>query len=237
MLGLCLYVLAALGATTFFKLDESVVAILDHLDTAVCFVFLVDFVVQFTAAESKLSYLKWGWIDLASSIPAIGPLRWGRLARVVRILRLLRGIRSGRMLAQYILKRRAESAFAATLLVALLIITLSSIAVLHFESDADSNIKTAEDALWWSFVTVTTVGYGDRYPVSTGGRVVAALAMVAGVGLFGTFTGFVASWFLAPGEQGQENELELIRNRLGAIERHLQELTRRQGCDDERRLP
>lgn len=84
------------------------------------------------------------------------------------------------MLAQYILKRRAESAFATTLMVALLIITLSSIAVLHFESEGDANIKTAEDALWWSFVTVTTVGYDDRYPVSTGGRVVAALAMVAG---------------------------------------------------------
>lgn len=83
MLGLCLYVLAALGATTFFKLDESIVAILDHLDTGVCFVFLIDFVVQFTVAENKVSYLKWGWIDLISSIPATGPLRWGRLARVV----------------------------------------------------------------------------------------------------------------------------------------------------------
>lgn len=97
MLGLCLYVLAALGATTFCKLDESVVAILDYLDTAVCFVFLADFVVKLATAESRLAYLKWAWIDLVSSIPTIGPLRWGRLARVVRILRLLRGLSNRQM--------------------------------------------------------------------------------------------------------------------------------------------
>lgn len=237
MLGLCLYVLAALGATTFFKLDESAVAILDYLDTAVCFVFLGDFAVKLATAESKLGYLKWGWIDFISSIPTIGPLRWGRLARVVRILRLLRGVRSGRVLTQYILKRRAESAFAAALMAALLIVTLSSIAILYFEREADSNIKTAEDALWWAFVTVTTVGYGDRYPITTGGRIVAALTMTAGVGLFGTFTGFVASWFLAPGEQEQEDELEAIRAQLGAIEGHLQKLAGQQAVHDKPPLP
>jgi voltage-gated potassium channel len=201
----------------------------NYVDTAVCFVFLADFVGKLTTAESKWSYLKWGWIDFISSIPMIGPLRWGRIARVVRILRLLRGIRSSKALARHIFRQRAESAFAVASLTALLVVVSSSIAILHFERGPESNIKGPEDALWWALVTVTTVGYGDAYPVTTGGRIVAAVTMAAGVGLFGTFAGFVASWFLAPGEEEQEDELELIRKRLTAIEERLRELTDRRG--------
>src|SRR3972149_6773059 len=70
--------------------------------------------------------------------------------------------------------------------------------VLHFEDVPEANIKGPEDAVWWAFVTMTTVGYGDRFPVTSEGRLAGALLMVAGVGLFGTFSGFVAAWFLAP---------------------------------------
>jgi voltage-gated potassium channel len=58
------------------------------------------------------------------------------------------------------------------------------------------SIKTAEDAIWWALVTVTTVGYGDKLPVTTEGRIIAAFLMVTGVSLFGTFTGFIAAWFI-----------------------------------------
>jgi len=227
MLGLCIYVLTALAATTFFPLDPSVVEILNYVDVGICVVFLLDFSVRLAMAKNRLRYLKWGWIDFISSIPMVGPLRWGRFARVFRILRLLRGVRSGKMLGAYILKHRAESAFTATALITLLVIVFSSIAVLHFERGADTPIQEADDALWWAFVTVTTVGYGDMYPVTVGGRVVAGFAMLAGVGLFGTFTGFLASWFLSPQEEEQEDELELIRDRLARIEAQLTTLIER----------
>lgn len=71
-----------------------------------------------------------------------------------------------------------------------------SISILQFETAPESNIKTAEDAIWWAFVTITTVGYGDRYPVTTEGRIIAAFLMITGVALFGTFTGFIAAWFM-----------------------------------------
>jgi voltage-gated potassium channel len=222
MLGLCVYVLVALAIMTFFRLDQSVETILNHVDTAICFVFLADFFGKLIFATNKIGYLKWGWIDFLSSIPMVGPLRWGRFARVFRILRLLRGVRSTKTLTAFIVKRRAQSAFSAAALVALLVVVVASIAILHFEKATDSNITTPDDALWWAIVTVTTVGYGDKYPVTTEGRIVAALAMVAGVGLFGTFTGFIATWFLAPGEEEQEDELESIRKRLDVIESHLQ---------------
>ncbi len=222
MLGLCVYVLAALAAMTFLRLDESIIQVLEYADIGICVVFLVDFVVQFATATSKITYMKWGWIDLLSSIPMVGPLRLGRLARVVRILRLLRGVKSARMISLYYTKRRSDSAFAAAAFVALLTVVLSSIAVLYLERDyPDANITTAEDALWWAATTITTVGYGDRYPVSTGGKCVAVITMTVGVGLFGTFTAFVATWFIQPGEQQQDIELQEIRDLLVAIDSRL----------------
>jgi voltage-gated potassium channel len=103
-----------------------------------------------------------------------------------------------------------------------LLAVLGSIAVLHFETVDGANIKSAEDALWWATVTITTVGYGDRYPVTTEGRIVGTLLMTAGVGLFGVFSGFVAAWFLSSGQKKEEDELASVRHELAALRRLLE---------------
>jgi voltage-gated potassium channel len=225
MLGLCAYVLMALAAMTLFRLDESVIHILEYVDAGVCVLFLTDFCIQYARAESKLRYLRWGWIDLVSSIPTWGWLRWGRLARVVRILRLLRGVKSVKTFAEVLSARRADSAVAVAAFVAVLTVVFASVVVLHFEQDNPAaNIRTAEDALWWACVTITTAGYGDRYPVTTEGRIAAVIAMTIGVGLFGTFTAFVAQWFIQPGEYRQEDQLQALRGTLARIEKQLSEL-------------
>jgi voltage-gated potassium channel len=87
-----------------------------------------------------------------------------------------------------------------------------------------ANIVTAGDAMWWSVVTLTTVGYGDRFPVTAEGRIVATLMMTAGVGLFGAFSGFVASWFLRPAEHEQDDALREVRLELAAIRALLERL-------------
>jgi voltage-gated potassium channel len=66
------------------------------------------------------------------------------------------------------------------------------------QSGPESNIKSAEDAVWWTFATITTVGYGDNFPVTSERRVVAAVLTCSGVRLFGTLSGFLAAWFLGP---------------------------------------
>ena len=75
-----------------------------------------------------------------------------------------------------------------------MMIVFSAIAILQVETDPTSNIKSAEDAIWWAITTITTVGYGDRYPVTTLGRIVSTILMITGIGLFGTFSGLVSSW-------------------------------------------
>lgn len=224
MLVLCLFALAALGVETLTTVRPETRQVLEYADTAICLIFFADFCIQLARAPSRWGYLiRWGWIDLLSSIPMIDVLRVGRAARVLRILRVLRGLRSTKLLATFVLKRRAQDAFLAASLVTILLVVFSSIAILQFERVQGANILSAGDAVWWSVVTLTTVGYGDRYPVTGEGRILATLLMTAGVGLFGTFSGFVASWFLRSGEDQQETELQSVRAELVALRELLEQ--------------
>ena len=197
VLLLSIYAVGALAVSAFVELPPTMRSILAYADTAVCALFFVDFLVTLSRSRNRSRYmLTWGWLDLLSSIPTIDALRWGRVSRAVRIVRVLRGIRATKIISEFILYRRAQSAFLAALLVSLLLIVFSASAVLQLETSPDANIRTPEDAVWWAVVTITTVGYGDKFPLSSEGRLIAAVLMTAGVGLFGTFSGFVAAWFL-----------------------------------------
>lgn len=222
MLILSVLALGALAVEAIFSLDQGTRQILNYADTLVCALFFIDFLVVFHRAESKRRYLMtWGWLDLASSIPMLDVLRWGRAARIMRIFRVLRGVRAARVLSVFILERRAESTFLATALLSVILVVVSAVSVLHFEGGAEGNIKTPEEAAWWAIVTITTVGYGDKYPVTSEGRLVAAILMAGGVGLFGTFSGFVAAWFLAPAQAKWESELAVLQRDINDIKRLL----------------
>lgn len=221
MLVLCLYALLALAMHSFLALGEETRRLLEWTDNVVCLLFLLDFVVSFVRAERRWHYLvTWGWVDLLSSIPTVDPLRWGRAARILRIFRVLRGVRATKLIATFLLNRRAESTALSAALISLLLLVFSSIAILQFENIPEANIHGAGDALWWAFVTMTTVGYGDRFPVTVEGRIIGGLLMTAGVGLLGTLSGFVAAWFLTPNREKQGSELEHLRMEI----RQLREL-------------
>lgn len=208
---LSLYVLGAVCVQTFFKLSREMESLLNDIDTGICFIFLGDFFFRFYKAPSKLRFLKWGWIDFVSSIPLLDQLRWGRMVRIVRLFRILRAFRSTKVLLSFVFRNRAQGTFVSVALTCVLLAIFASIAMLNLETDPNSNIKTPEDALWWSCTTITTVGYGDKYPVTAEGRVVAVILMTAGVGLFGTFTAFVASTFLGSEQKKEQAEIrELI---------------------------
>lgn len=227
MLALCVLALAGIVLQHTFRHDPEIEAVLDVADFVICIVFAVDFFVSLWTAPDRLRYfVTWGWLDLLSAIPMLDPTRWARLARIARITRLLRSIRAARVLSTVILAKRRQSTLLAAMLFALVLITASSTAILHFEASDGANINTAENALWWAFATITTVGFGEFYPVTTEGRIVAAILMAAGVGLFGAFSAAIAAWFLIPENEATDAEIAAMREELQKLREAIEKLTK-----------
>jgi voltage-gated potassium channel len=233
ILILSLVLLGALAADTVLDLPPEVRSVIQCADTLVCVVLLADFFARLYRAESKFAFLKWGWIDLIASIPNLPVLRWGRLVRVLRVIRLLRGVRAVHRVLRMVLEEKLQSGAISLGLMAFLLVTFSSVSILVFERQEGSNIKSAEDAIWWSITTVTTVGYGDKYPITTEGRVIGIFLMICGVGMFAGLSGLVASALLG-GQERKSSELDKILARLERIEAKLEPSTREQGVPAER---
>lgn len=196
VLILSVYVLGALIIDSVYVLPKETSLLLNYIDNAICGFFFIEFCIRFKKAENKLKFMHWGWVDLISCIPMIDALRAGRLLRLIRLLRIVRAFRTTKSVVDHIFANKAQGAFTSVSIIAVLLVIFSAIGILQVENDPNSNIKSAEDAIWWAYVTITTVGYGDKFPVTTEGRIIAAILMTAGVGLFGTFTAYVASWFV-----------------------------------------
>jgi voltage-gated potassium channel len=201
-------------ALLILPLDPAVRHILTFYDNVACGIFLIDFLYNLTGAKPKRAYFfkGGGWLDLLGSIPSFGVLPWtglfrlARLGRLARIGRLLRG-KQRTALIKDIVDNRGQYAAFVTLLLVFLVLSISSVLVLVFETGADgANIATGQDALWWSFVTITTVGYGDRFPVTLLGRATGVGVMFAGIGIIGALASILASMLVAPSAADKEEE-------------------------------
>ena len=169
-------------------------------------IFVIDLVVRLALADERLRYLVRHWYDvLVIVLPLLRPLRLLRLIPLLSVLnrRAQTGLR-GRV-AIYVAGGASLLAFVA------------AIAVLDVErSSPDANISDFGDAIWWAVTTMTTVGYGDRYPVTGVGRMVAFALMVGGIALLGTVTATLASWLVetVAVEKEQAEDLQGVARRL-----------------------
>jgi voltage-gated potassium channel len=175
-------------------------------DNAICVIFLIDFGMNMYGSHPRREYFihQRGWLDLLGSIPSFGFLpftalfRLARLSRLGRIAKLLQG-QAGKDLVLDVLNNRSQYAAFITILLAGMILSVASILILQFEVGApDGNIKTGGEALWWAIVTITTVGYGDFFPVTFLGRLTAVFVMFAGIGIIGALASILASLLVAP---------------------------------------
>jgi voltage-gated potassium channel len=204
--------LAVMAVMLLPTLSDATYKVLSMYDNLICVIFLIDFVLNLRGASKKSDYFigQRGWLDLLGSIPSFGILRLGpllrlaRLSRLARILRLLRGEQK-KALVKDILENRSQYALFITILLTLLVLTVCSTLVLQFESKSpDSSITTGGDALWYAIVTITTVGYGDFYPVTTAGRITAMFIMFMGVGIIGALASLLASLLVGGSSPAEE---------------------------------
>lgn len=231
-------------------ISDETMHLLSVYDNVICVVFLIDFYLNMRGAEKKSDYFikERGWLDLLGSIPSLGLLtnvgkfaglfRLARLSRLARIMRLLRG-ENKKALVKDVLDNRSRYATFLTILLTLIVLTVSSVLVLQFESKSpDANIATGGDALWYSLVTITTVGYGDFYPVTTAGRITASFIMFMGVGIIGALASILASLLVggspsaeeeAPAAPTVEEELQTIKGELAVMHQMLEKMSAGEG--------
>jgi voltage-gated potassium channel len=171
-------------------------------------------------SRSKYVFRQFGWADLLGSLP-FPQAKILRIFRVIRVTRLLRRYGLGTV-GRRLTKDRAGSALFSLLFIGVLVLEFGSLAILYVELKApDSNIKTAQDSLWYVIATISTVGYGDVYPTSAAGRLLGSIIIVLGVGIFGTLTGYLANVFLTP---KKENPSAETTTKAASAERSLLEL-------------
>jgi voltage-gated potassium channel len=195
---LAIFSLILLIPLYFGNLSSQDKTVLTILEDSLCVIFLFDFFRSLRLAPNKWGYfLKGGgWLDLLGSIP-LSAFAIFRVARLFRIVRLLRKMTGGE-LRRIIFSRLAQSTLLFTLVIALILVFTISYGVLLAEQNAPgANIKTYHQAVWWAFVTITTVGYGDYYPVTGWGQSLAIILMFFGLGIIGVLSSYLASTFIS----------------------------------------
>jgi voltage-gated potassium channel len=121
----------------------------------------------------------------------------------------------------------AEGGLALAAFFAIVTMEFGCMLVLGVEHNAPgANILTGPEALWWGIVTITTVGYGDYYPVTYPGQVVGSITMIIGIALIGTFTGYLANTFLSPRSAASPSDDDDPRAQLEIVRRQLEENAR-----------
>jgi voltage-gated potassium channel Kch len=197
MLAMAVLSIANLPLLVIYPYESQPWYLVLFIEGALTIVFVIDFVYRLRTAPSKTGYFfgQKGFLDLLSCVPSLRIFRIFRIVRAIRITRRLGGPRVFRELRQEL----ASGALYFVIFIGITVLEIVGLLELRFEEHAPgANITTAGDALWWGYVTATTVGYGDYYPVTTGGRLAGLVMLTVGVGLFATFSGFLANAFLSP---------------------------------------
>ncbi|HSG14514.1 MAG TPA: ion transporter [Gaiellaceae bacterium] len=199
------YELFVIGVSILSIVNLAILLVLDFrsepwvlvsiVEAALTVMFVIDFLLRLTSAEDKVAYIRRGGVfDLLACLPGFRIFRLFRIYRAIHVIRRLGG---GRIFGE-LRAGIASGALYFVIFFGICTLEFVGLLVLWFEEDAPgANITTAGDALWWGYVTATTVGYGDEYPITRGGRIAGLVMLTVGVTVFATLSGFLANTFLS----------------------------------------
>lgn len=177
-------------------------------------IFVLEFGSRVLAARSRTAYLRGHWIDVVALAP---PIRGARVLRLLRLLRLVRTFAGICRAGMHLNALARHKGFAWLLFAWLGVMALCSAWMYVAERGLNKAIESPFDALWWGVVTLTTVGYGDVYPVTTEGRIAAMALMLLGIGLFGAITATITSYLMTHDSPRAEPSMVDKLDRLAAL--------------------
>lgn len=206
VLSMTVFVVFSLVLQESITINPEMGRLLSWMDNVCCVVFLSEWIYRFVHAEKKRSFVLRNFIDLIASIP-FGWLPGLKALRLMRLVQVIRIAGSVNRFATYCRHNSIQTArFAFFILFTLLMMT-GPVLILFFEYDSGS-INTAENALWWTYCTVTTIGYGDLYPVTTGGRIFTVFVSLGGIGMFGILSTLLINYVIHINHEKNSNQTE-----------------------------
>lgn len=192
------------------ELTNDIAYILDISDNIIWGIFVTDYIVRLILSENKLKFIKNNKIDLMSIMPfnaLFQSLRIFNFTRVLKLAKLAKLVRFAVLIYKF--KSRADKFLKTNNFQCILIITIVTVLLGAFGISITED-KTFSDSIWWSFVTTTTVGYGDISPATNIGRIIASILMLVGIGFVGMLTGTIATYFLTDKKTNKSYKSEVI---------------------------
>lgn len=205
----------------------AVESVMTAAEVLIWMAFALHYGVRLVLTTQRWRFVRREWLDLVViALPFLRPLRVARSARALRLVRLARLTALLGGIAGTARRLLVRHRLHYVLLVTMAVVLGGALVTLVLEKGRGGTIDSVGDALWWAFATVTTVGYGDAYPVTPAGRAVAAVLMVTGIATFGALTANFAAFLLDDDEEVEavgdaalvDDRLDEILNRLVALE-------------------
>lgn len=208
---------------------ESAPELMGRLDFGFTLAFLGAFGLQFAVARDRRAWLRRNWVDVVIVVVVAFPLlRLLRFQRFIPVLRSVRLVRIAAILGEGLrahLRTYGRGNVQGILMAGVIVILVGAVLIRSVEEGAvEANIRSVGDGLWWAVSTVTTVGYGDKYPTTGAGRLLAAGLMILGIGLFGILTASLSSFFVA---ESRQSDVARVETELARLRTEVADLTRR----------
>jgi voltage-gated potassium channel len=193
--------LISFSIETLPNLSNNIKSILDAIEICVVVAFTIEYICRIVFSKNRLGFITSfnGIIDILAILPFyiassldLRSLRVFRLFRLVRLLKMCRYMEATVKLKKAFVEIKDELVLFAV--VAIFVIYISAVGIYYFEHDVQpKSFQSIFHCLWWAVVTLTTVGYGDAYPITIGGKVFTSFMMITGIGVIAVPTGLIAS--------------------------------------------
>lgn len=199
ILSLTVYTIFSILIQLVFPVSEEMMKLLNLFEWICSGFFIYEWRYRYVHSENKKEFLKYNFIDLIASFP-IGFISGLKALRLLRILQVIKIFGSITRFRTYVKANKVHFLKMVLFSGITLLMMISPVLILFFEEES-GNINSADDCLWYTFTTITSIGYGNVYCVTAGGRIVTVVMTIAGMGLFSLFSGLIVNFIITKAKE------------------------------------